>query len=292
MKKFQMFTNLQKISHIFRKKLFVILSLISVILGLFSFPIGAQTEQEAYLYATPWYETNGNRVRIAINQPSLSETRNGIIEVVLKPKWKTYWRNPGNSGMAPFFTFDQPVSYEIFYPTPQLYEIEDNWSFSYTDKVVLPFTVSGSSKNLSGSLTIGICDTICIPFIVDFNFSPSSQKNEHIPSSLLTHAQAALPRTMHNEFKISAEKDFNTLFIKIQNNRKITHLSIFLDGGDMQIGPAKRLNDHEEYTFFTAPIYFDPDEPNQTVFYTVSSKSHALSGTFTISTQSPSTPLP
>lgn len=292
MKKFQMFTNLQKISQICRKKLLVILGLTSAFLALSSFSVRAQTEQESYLNATPWYETNGNRIRVAINKPSPSEIRHGIIEVVLKPKWKTYWRNPGNSGMAPFFIFDQPVSYEIFYPTPQLYETEDDWSFGYTNKVTLPFTVYNSSENLSGSLTIGICNTICIPFTIDFDFSQSSQKNEQISSSLLTNAQTALPNTMRDEFKISAEKDHNTLFISIQNNKAIMPSSLFLDGEDMQIGPAKKIRDHEDYTLFSAPIYFVPDKPKQTIFYIISFTDHALSGTFTINTQSTASPSP
>ncbi|EJF88228.1 protein-disulfide reductase DsbD domain-containing protein [Bartonella melophagi] len=292
MKKIQIFLNLQRISNIFYKKFLIIFSLTFVLLSSSNFTIAAQKEQESHLLATPWYESEGGCVRLALTKPSPSGIRNGFIEVMLKPKWKTYWRNPGNSGMAPFFNFNQQVSYEIFYPIPQLYETENDWSLGYKNKVVLPFSVSDSNENLSGSLTLGLCDEICIPFTVDFDFSSSTQKNTHLSPSLLKHAQAALPHAMDNEFTISAEKDKNTLFIKIQNNSKIKILSLFLDGGDMQIGPAKKVSDHEEYTLFSAPIYFTPDELNQTIFYAISSQNHALSGTFIINTQSNSTVIP
>ncbi|ENN93358.1 protein-disulfide reductase DsbD domain-containing protein [Bartonella bovis] len=292
MKKVQIFLNLQRISNIFYEKLLIVFSLTFVFLNLSNFTIAAQKEQESQLLATPWHESKGGSVRLAITNPSLSGIRNGFIEVMLKPKWKTYWRNPGNSGMAPFFNFNQQVSYEIFYPIPQLYETESDWSLAYKNKVVLPFSVSGSSENLSGSLTIGLCDKICIPFTVDFDFSPFTQKNTYLPPSLLKHAQAALPRAMDNEFKISAEKDKNTLFIKVQNNSKIKISSLFLDGGDMQIGPAKKVSDHKEYILFSAPIYFMPDELNQTIFYVISSQNHALSGTFIINTKSNHTVIP
>ncbi|MDD9333518.1 MAG: hypothetical protein PV354_07600, partial [Bartonella sp.] len=87
------------------------------------------------------------------------------------------------------------------------------------NKVVLPFNISGSDKNLNGSLTLGICNEICIPFTIDFNFSSSTHNNTSLPLSLLKKAQDALPRTAHNAFKIHAAKNGNTLLIKIKNNK-------------------------------------------------------------------------
>ncbi|MBB5073526.1 DsbC/DsbD-like thiol-disulfide interchange protein [Bartonella callosciuri] len=285
MKKLQIFTSLQNTVISLYKKLLVTLILTFIFLGLPAPSISAQTKQNAYLLATSWYNSEGGRIRLAITEPSLSRIRDGIIEIVLKPGWKTYWRNPGNSGMAPFFNFNQQVSYEIFYPAPQLYETENDWSLGYKDKVVLPFKISGSNKNLSGTLTLGLCNEICLPFTVNFNFSPSAPHNKHLPDSLLKDAQAALPDTTHHDFKISAKKETNTLFIKIQNNNKIIPSSLFLDGGEMQIGPAKKISHNAEYTLFSAPLYFIPDEENYTIFYTISFKGHALSGTFILHTQ-------
>lgn len=292
MKKIQILINLQNNATFFYKKLLVTLSLTFIILEFINIPVSAQTQQNAYLFPTSWYESEGGCIRLAITEPSLSGRRDGIIEILLKPGWKTYWRNPGNSGFAPFFNFNQQVSYEIFYPTPQLYETENDWSLGYKDKVVLPFNISGSSKNLSGTLTLGLCNKICLPFTVNFDFSLSVQKNKHLPLSLLKKAQDALPRATHPEFQISVKKEINTLFIKIQNNNKIIPSSLFLDGGEMQIGPAKKVSENAEYTFFSAPIYFTPKETNQTVFYTVAFKNYSLSGTFTLHTQSNSLDTP
>ncbi|WP_375656564.1 protein-disulfide reductase DsbD domain-containing protein [Bartonella sp. CM120XJJH] len=285
MKKSYIFKNLQNIATFFYKKLFITLSLTFIVLELLNIPVNAQTEQKLQLFATSWYESDGGRIRLAITEPSLSGIREGIIEIVLKPGWKTYWRNPGNSGMAPFFNFNQQVSYEIFYPTPQLFETENDWSLGYKDKVILPFNLSGSSKNLSGAFTLGLCNKICLPFTVNFDFSPSALKNKHLPASFLKNAQDSLPRMMQNALKISAEKNNSTLLIKIQNNNKTTPSALFLDGGEMQIGAAKKVSDNAEYTLFSAPLYFAPEEINQKIFYTVSFKDHALSGTFIFHTQ-------
>ncbi|WP_175869328.1 protein-disulfide reductase DsbD domain-containing protein [Bartonella gabonensis] len=286
MKKSHIFTNLQNIATFFYKKLFVTLSLTFIVLELLNIPVNSQTDKKSQLFSTSWYESEGGRIRLAITEPSLSGMREGFIEIMLKPGWKTYWRNPGNSGMAPFFNFNQQVSYEIFYPTPQLFETENDWSLGYKDKVILPFNLSSSSQNLSGSLTLGLCHKICLPLTVNFDFLPSALNNKPLPISLLKNAQNSLPRIMQNALKISAEKNNNTLLIKIQNNNKTTPFSLFLDGGEMQIGAAKKISDNAEYTLFSAPLYFVPEKTNQKIFYTVSFKEHALSGTFIFHTLS------
>lgn len=292
MKKFKIFIKLHNTAIYLYKKLLVTLSLTCIILELFNISARAQTKQNIYFFATSWHETDGGRIRLATTTPSPSGIRDGIIEIVLKPGWKTYWRNPGNSGIAPFFNFNQQVSYEIFYPTPQLYETENDWSLGYKDKVVLPFRISGSNKNLSGALTLGLCHKICLPITVDFDFSPSAQKNELLPLSLLKKAQDTLPHTANHEFTISAEKKTEILIIKIQNNNEIPPSSLFLDGGEMQIGPAKKVNETVEYTLFSAPLYFIPDEKKHSIFYTVSFKDRAFSGTFVLSTQPDPLSLP
>lgn len=289
MKKSHIFINLKNIPAFFYKKLFVTLSLTLIVLELLNIPVNAQTEEKLQLFSTSWYESEGGRIRLAITEPSLSGIREGFIEIVLKAGWKTYWRNPGNSGMAPFFNFNQQVSYEIFYPTPQLFETEKDWSLGYKDKVILPFHLSSSSKNLSGSFTLGLCHKICLPLTVNFDFLPSALKNKPLPISLLKNAQDSLPRMTQNTLKINAEKNNNTLLIKIQNNNKTKPYSLFLDGGEMQIGAAKKVSENAEYTLFSAPLYFVPEETNHKIFYTVSFKDHALSGTFIFHTQS--TPL-
>ncbi|WP_273754751.1 MULTISPECIES: protein-disulfide reductase DsbD domain-containing protein [unclassified Bartonella] len=292
MKKSHIFTNLKNIATFFYKKLFVTLSLTFIVLELLNISVNAQTEEKLKLFSTSWYETEGGRIRLAITEPSLSEVREGFIEIVLKPGWKTYWRNPGNSGMAPFFNFNQQVSYEIFYPTPQLFETENDWSLGYKDKVVLSFNLSSSSKNLSGTFTLGLCHKICLPLTVNFDFLSSALKNKPLPISLLKKAQDSLPHMTQNALKISAEKNNNTLLIKIQNNNKTMPRSFFLDGGEMQIGVAKKISENAKYTLFSAPLYFVPEKNNHKIFYTISFKDHALSGTFIFHTQSKPLAIP
>lgn len=282
MKKNQIFPNFKNIIMRLYKKLFVTLSLTFIILELFNIPVSAQIERNTYLFTTPWYESEGGRIRLAMTNPSPSGIIEGFIETVLKPGWKTYWRNPGNSGIAPYFNFNQQVSYEIFYPAPQLYETENNWSLGYKDKVVLPFSIFDAKKELSGTLTLGLCHQICLPVTVNFDFSSSIQKNIPLPLSLLKKAQNALPRTTHHEFKISAEKEANILFIKIENNNKASPSSLFLDGGEMQIGPAKKVSETAEYTLFSAPLHFIPDGENHIIFYTISFRDYDFSGTFIV----------
>ena len=52
---------------------------------------------------------------------------NGIhmaaLQLDLAPGWKTYWRQPGDSGLAPRFDFSQSEGVqkvEVIYPTPKI----------------------------------------------------------------------------------------------------------------------------------------------------------------------------
>jgi DsbC/DsbD-like thiol-disulfide interchange protein len=45
------------------------------------------------------------------------------LQLDMAPGWKTYWRQPGDSGIPPRFDFSQTEglqAVEVFYPTPQI----------------------------------------------------------------------------------------------------------------------------------------------------------------------------
>ena len=93
------------------------------------------------------------------------------LEISLQPGWKTYWRTPGDAGVAPLFDFaassniDGPVKVE--FPVP--HRVDDGYAVSnvYEGYVVLPVSAKvsdpESATTLALSLDIGVCAEICIP---------------------------------------------------------------------------------------------------------------------------------
>lgn len=124
------------------------------------------------------------------------------IEIALEPGWKTYWRTPGDAGIAPLIDFsastniDGPVT--VKFPVP--HRFDDGYSVSnvYEDHVVLPISAAAVDPQaptaLVVSLDIGVCEEICIPEHYDLTLEVDPGKTDPAAEAILAGARAALPR--------------------------------------------------------------------------------------------------
>lgn len=127
------------------------------------------------------------------------------IEIVLEPGWKTYWRSPGDAGIAPLFDFSASSNIdgapEIEFPVP--HRLDDGYSVTniFQDRVVLPATLSatdpGSPVRLVLSLDIGVCAEICIPEHYELMLDITPGEADAEAQAILAEARAALPK--HSE---------------------------------------------------------------------------------------------
>ncbi|MGD1935412.1 MAG: protein-disulfide reductase DsbD domain-containing protein [Candidatus Phaeomarinobacter sp.] len=92
------------------------------------------------------------------------------IEITLDPKWKTYWSTPGDTGIAPVFSFARSTnvaSVDVNYPMPQRFDLPGDISFGYENQVVFPVSVtpktSGGAITLIADVVYGACEELCIP---------------------------------------------------------------------------------------------------------------------------------
>jgi len=101
-------------------------------------------------------------------------TRLAGLEVLLDPGWKTYWRNPGDSGIPPQIDFagsENVADVAIEWPAPELSWDGYAWVIGYTEAVVFPLRVTmrdpATPAELKLRLTYGVCKDICIPAEAD-----------------------------------------------------------------------------------------------------------------------------
>ena len=92
------------------------------------------------------------------------------IEIVLDPGFKTYWRNPGDSGLPPRFDWagsKNVAGIDVRWPAPSRHEDAAGVAHTYSSKVVLPVVVRaaepGKPVELALSIEYGVCRDICIP---------------------------------------------------------------------------------------------------------------------------------
>jgi DsbC/DsbD-like thiol-disulfide interchange protein len=104
---------------------------------------------------------------------------NGIhmaaLQLDLAPGWKTYWRQPGDSGLAPRFDFSQSEgvqTVEVIYPTPEISWLGRSRNIGYDTRVIFPLQLSVDNTadiTLIGRVEIGVCRELCMPVTLDLS---------------------------------------------------------------------------------------------------------------------------
>lgn len=92
------------------------------------------------------------------------------LHLQLTPEWITYWRHPGESGIAPRLDWAASSNLEqvrIHWPEPKLFQKLGFSSIGYAGELVLPVELTptdpGASISFDATLSIGVCDDICVP---------------------------------------------------------------------------------------------------------------------------------
>jgi DsbC/DsbD-like thiol-disulfide interchange protein len=98
------------------------------------------------------------------------------IEITLDRGFKTYWRNPGDSGLPPRFDWsgsENVAGTEIRWPAPRRYLDAAGVAYVYGKKVVLPVLVKAKDATKPVRLVLsaeyGVCKDICIPARADLS---------------------------------------------------------------------------------------------------------------------------
>ncbi|CAI2788501.1 Thiol:disulfide interchange protein DsbD precursor [Serratia grimesii] len=168
-----------------------------------------------------WLQSPTNdhaKVRLRADTSQNGETRL-LLAIELQKGWKTYWRSPGEGGIAPAITWQgNPPSATWFWPTPQRFDVAGISTQGYHDRVELPIVMKGTTpRQLAGTLTLSTCSNVCIltdyPFSLDLG-TPSDAQFTHdfaqamgqvpIADGLVDSIKAGY---QSGELQISAERD-------------------------------------------------------------------------------------
>ncbi|MDK2374216.1 protein-disulfide reductase DsbD family protein [Serratia fonticola] len=167
-----------------------------------------------------WLQSPQNdhaQVRLRADTSNGDETR-VLLAVELEKGWKTYWRSPGEGGIAPAITWQgNPPPATWFWPTPQRFDVAGISTQGYQQRVTLPIVFKGAvPQQLEGRLTLSTCSNVCIltdyPFKLDLT-TPADPKFNHdfaqamgqvpIASGLVDSLRAGY---RNGELQISAER--------------------------------------------------------------------------------------
>lgn len=148
------------------------------------------------------------------------------VHFIIIPHWHIYWRNPGDSGLAPNIRYELPVGAsagEIQWPTPSRITLGPVTNYGYSNEVTLltkikvsPESVAGNIFPVKANAQWLVCEEICLPQEVDlelplpiaFSSTPPGQG-----SPLIERALAALP--VVSPWPISLEQNNGHLTLRI-----------------------------------------------------------------------------
>lgn len=121
---------------------------------------------------TAWQGTDEAAVRL-IAGPKNNDGPGRVwlgVQIKLGPGWKTYWRNPGESGAPPRFNWEGSkniAAADVRWPAPKRFSAFGYDSFGYDKQVVIPVlltpTINRQPIITHLNLDYMICANICIP---------------------------------------------------------------------------------------------------------------------------------
>jgi DsbC/DsbD-like thiol-disulfide interchange protein len=101
------------------------------------------------------------------------------VEIRLDPGWKTYWREPGDSGVPPTLDFsgsENVKSVTVLWPAPERFpDGAGGHSIGYLTHVILPLRVlpkdAASPSSVHLKLAYAICANLCVPAEADLKLA-------------------------------------------------------------------------------------------------------------------------
>jgi DsbC/DsbD-like thiol-disulfide interchange protein len=240
--------------------------------------------------SSDWYDVEGGSVRLvttgAANQNGVIE---GVLEIDLKPGWKTYWRDPGDAGVPP--TLDASASRniasaELSFPAPQRFNDGSAVWAGYKEPVGLPvaFAVNDPKQpaTIEAKVFLGICETICVPVQATFALDPASDPDNPGDAATVKAALDALPGPERPDFGVVVAKGGkDEVLVEAAFAGEPDAVDFFLAGDNgYQFGPPERRIDGERL-LFAVPILGRPEQPpaQGALHYTLVTSAGAVSGT-------------
>jgi len=171
-----------------------------------SAPVTA-SEQEA----SPWGAGLHSRVRLVGAGSTDGGARLAGLVIRLDPGFKTYWRDPGESGLPPVFDWSGSSNLggvQVLWPAPTRIEDIGGVSYGYADRVVLPLRVTpqrpGEPVGLALKLDYGVCKEICIPARAELALELTSAGDNPEVSAALARVPEAKPLGAAGELSVLA----------------------------------------------------------------------------------------
>ena len=152
---------------------------------------------------TAWQGTDEAAVRL-IAGPKDNDGPGTVwlgVQIKLGPGWKTYWRNPGESGAPPRFNWEgseNVAAADVSWPAPKRFSAFGYDSFGYDKQVVIPVlltpTINRQPIITRLNLDYMICANICVPMEAKLTLKLGESDPSSVTASLVQRYLELVPK--------------------------------------------------------------------------------------------------
>jgi len=214
----------------------------------FSLFISAEATQSTSWIKNPNHQSVKVKLTVTGQYDKQHRTLPAVLEVQLDGDWKTYWRSPGEGGIAPSIDWSQSKNIENvewFWPTPERFSLLGLQTFGYKHKVAFPilFTLAPEVNhadgriNISGKFTLSSCTNICVLTDYDIQLSIDVNTLKIDSDTMLAYNKAwsLVPRKVSEDSvdsrnaKLAWDKQKKQLLVEI-SHRQWQSPQVIIDG--------------------------------------------------------------
>lgn len=180
---------------------------------------------DGFAASSEWQDAEGARVRVVTQSiPDDNGVLKAIVEVDLEPGWKTYWREPGSSGIPPLFNFSNSKNIKdvkVHYPVPIMISDETGSYAGYKKSLAFPIDLktknAGDKIHLQADIFLGVCNEICVPISANINLDLKEFQTSVEQNVLIENARFNLPTKPAQDFNLKqAEYVSNTNSVEFE----------------------------------------------------------------------------
>ncbi len=190
---------------------------------------------------TGWLQPSqkNDHARVRLRAEKTDNGIHALLYIQLAPGWKTYWRSPGEGGVAPTIRWNTPVNAQWFWPVPSRFDISGLTTQGYHQQVIIPLVLPDAApKTLAGTLTLSTCSNVCV--LTDYLFTLDMQQPQDADFAAdFSAAMARIPAEKGVADDLSARWDDDSITLSAHAAAGWDNADIFFDPLPNGITPGK-----------------------------------------------------
>jgi len=243
--------------------------------------------------SSQWVESEGARIRlVTTGVPDAAGLLTGVLEILLQPGWKTYWRDPGDAGVPPSIDVSASPGIEFAgFRFPPPVRIDDGttvWA-GYKHPVAFPVTFKlepGVPPVVTADVFLGVCESICVPVQARLEVDPGGDPDNADDALTVKAALDALPEPARPDFGVVPVPD--TTLPKAIAGMQLEAIypgaapELFIAAPEGYVFGVPQRHEIDGKTRFSVAVLDRPDKDpeNAAVPYTLVTSAGAVEGEF------------